>query len=127
MISGSTITFPFMTGKLYLPAMVCLSLFSFNCRVQNVLEHEQVLSFKQAESIKNGVTRLMITGQCGHSALAIDRIETKTVNNSMSVRAYLSLVKNDGKSGTLNIDLEIPHDVNEVRFGKKEILIWKGQ
>jgi len=82
-------------------------------------------SFKSVESEKDGKTYLEISGLCGHSALAIERIVKEEKNGEIHLYALLTLAKSNKRSGALEYQLFVPPETNKVYFGRKERLIWE--
>jgi len=88
-----------------------------------ILEHKDV-QLKVTEVPDRTPLVLKISGLAFHSALAVEKITTKTEESSLIVYVQLTIAR-PGLSGRFEHELSVPDSVNEVRFGKERFVIWK--
>jgi hypothetical protein len=88
-----------------------------------VLEYRDTMQFK-AVSLPSPQPTVRISGLSGHSALAVKKITTEKEGSSIIVLVHLFLAK-EKRSGSFEYDVPVPDSVNEIRFGKGKVLIWK--
>jgi hypothetical protein len=93
-------------------------------------QHSFVLESKMTHRLKaeeiHGLTSttVRITGFCGHSAMSVMQVSVDRDGTSMVVIVRLMPVMFGG-DGSLAYDVQVPAGVNEVRFGREKVLIWK--
>lgn len=94
------------------------------CHPETVLEHKDVQSFRVVELKDRPQQKIRISGLTFMSAMSVRRIETRARGNSIMVLVFIALAK-QGQSGSFSYDLSLSPSVQEVRFGKNEIVIWR--
>ena len=93
------------------------------CQRETVLEHKDVQSFGVVELNDQRQRTIRISGLAFASAMSVRRIETSVRGNSLTVLVFIGLAK-QGQSGSFAYDLILPPSVQDVRFGKNEVVIW---
>ena len=67
---------------------------------------------------------LQLSGLAIHSSMAVERMTTLRVRDSLAVMVHLTAAR-AGTSGTFAYTLPIPTEVNTVSFGKARVIIWQ--
>jgi hypothetical protein len=89
-----------------------------------VLEYRDAINLKAVESRDSGTTVVRVTGLSGLSAYSVKTITSEREDSSMLIFVHLFLARR-GTTGTFEYAVSVPDSVNEVRFGKNKMLIWK--
>lgn len=93
-----------------------------------ILETKDVAGLKieeQGNSHRGNV--ILVSGLAFHSALAVDKIITKTnSDSSITMLVYLSTARS-GMSGRFKYEINIPPNINTVTFGNEKVIIWKNK
>jgi hypothetical protein len=93
-------------------------------RHTTVLEWQDVFQSQLTEVQSSGQPAIRVSGLCGHSALSVKDITVKRDGPMELVTVRVSLVRR-GTSGTFQVDVPLRDDINEIRFGQQEIVIWQ--
>jgi hypothetical protein len=88
-----------------------------------VLEFDDVSLFKMEQDAVTHVPT-SISGLCGKSAYSVYDISSVTDRGVLLVRAKIHVART-GESGRFTYKLDITPDVNELRFGDQQHLLWK--
>lgn len=79
----------------------------------------------EQENKENGLTKLTISGLAFHSSLAVEKITTvKNDKTSLTILVYLSTAK-PHISGRFNYSINLTKEIEVVKFGEDESVIWK--
>jgi hypothetical protein len=89
---------------------------------KEVLEYENVAQYKLDLNPKTKIPE-KISGLCFRSMYCVSGITTQRQGASLIVLVEIDFCK-DGQSGDFSYPLEIPNDVDELRFGRDEHLLW---
>ena len=89
-----------------------------------VLERISIAQLKIVEHTRSGLTIVHVSGWCLDDAYAIKRITATVEGSSINLLVYAFLVRS-GKTGAIEYDVTIPPSVNELRFGKERVVIWR--
>ncbi|MGA3082525.1 MAG: hypothetical protein ABSD44_14325 [Terracidiphilus sp.] len=93
-------------------------------RHASVLERKYVVGLRADEFQHGGIHVVRISGLCGHSSMSVYDVKAQRLDSSINVLVYINLVL-PGTKGYINYDVPIPDGVNEVRFGKEKVVIWR--
>ena len=105
-------------------AILCLCAIGyFYWHTVGVLEYGATRDLKVV-SLYSPKPTMHISGFSGHSALAVKKITTEREGPSIIVLVHLFPARGK-RSGNFEYDVPIPDSVNEIRFGKDKVLIWK--
>jgi hypothetical protein len=91
-----------------------------------VLERSDVWDFHLAEIRNGGVSAIRISGFCRHSASSVKDISVRRIDSAQVVTVRVFLARR-GTTGDIQIDVPVPDGVNEVRFGQRQVVIWRRQ
>ena len=72
----------------------------------------------------NGQPAIQVSGFSGHSALAVKDISVRRSGKARLVTVRLFLVRR-GTTGNFQVYVPVEDGINEIRFGKEEVLIWQ--
>jgi hypothetical protein len=81
------------------------------------LEAPSTAALKVAESTRDGVTYLTISGFSMHSALAVDHIEIIEGFDTLTVRVRIGFVGDNKQRGDFSYEVPVPRHVQKVLFG----------
>jgi len=87
------------------------------------LEFKDVQNFSVREIRSDGSLSLQVSGLAFHSALAVDRIETSTENETMIIKILLVPTRT-GLSGRFDYTVSVPPNIKRVLFGENRYQIW---
>lgn len=97
--------------------------FVLACRWTMVLERRFVMQFKVAELKSDGTRIVRISGWSGHGFWSVKDVSAERVGSSITVIVRLFLAR-PGTIGGFQYEIPVPGDVNQIRFGKDETVIW---
>ncbi len=89
----------------------------------DVLEFGQVMQY-QLELDPNTKVPKRISGFCGASAYCVRDITTKTNNACLIILVEVGFCK-DGQTGNFSYPITVGDNINEIRFGMQEHLLWQ--
>jgi hypothetical protein len=87
------------------------------------LEFKDVQSFSLSEDRNDGLLSLRISGLAFHSALAVERVETITKDDTIVVKVLLVPARS-GLSGRFDHTVSVPSKIQRVVFGENGYQIW---
>ena len=88
------------------------------------LEFENVLQYKLDLNPKTKIPET-ISGFCGRSSYCVSEVTTKTNGDTLVVLVKIGLFK--GQSGSFSLPLKIGDNIQYLKFGTKEHLLWRCQ
>ena len=89
-----------------------------------ILEFENMLQYRLDLNPKTKVPET-ISGLCGRSAYCVSEVTTKT--NGDTLVALVKIGPFKGQSGNFSYALKTSDDIQYLKFGTKEHLLWKRQ
>ena len=89
-----------------------------------VLNRRSIVKLTVVEHTNSGATVVHVSGLCGDDGYSIKRIAIAVEGSSITMFVYASIVR-PGKTGWFEYDVPVPPSVNEIRFGKDKVLIWR--
>lgn len=98
-----------------------LGLWCFVARGE-VLEYDNVFQYKLDLNETTKVPE-KISGLCGRSMYCVQEITTKTNKSTVVVLVKIGFCK-EGQTGNFSYPLKLGDAIQELRFGKKETLLW---
>jgi hypothetical protein len=109
---------------IFATALLVSGFLGFWCFVARggVLEYENVFQYKLELNEKTKVPE-KISGLCGRSMYCVQEITTKTNQATVVVLVKIGFCKK-GQSGSFSYPLKLGDDIQELRFGEKETLLW---
>jgi hypothetical protein len=103
-------------------AVAAVAVVLFYCHTM-VLERNRTAEFRVEEVHGNGPLVVRISGFCGHSAMSVKNITSRRADTSIVVLVHIFFVRS-GTTGNFQYDVPVPDGVNEIRFGKEQVVIW---
>jgi hypothetical protein len=99
----------------------------YNTLYNVILEAKDIQSFKVEELHGTPPTKLKISGHPFYSGMVVRNIIAKHDGPAITVLVHLALIglAKPKTSGIFEYELTIPDSVNEVRFGRTVLPIWK--
>jgi hypothetical protein len=88
-----------------------------------VLERRYVAQLKVAEFSHDGKRVVRVSGLSGHGFWSVKDVTTQRLGSSITVLVTL-FVARSGTSGWFQCDIPVPDDVNQISFGRDEVVIW---
>lgn len=96
----------------------------YNMLFNVILEARDVQNFRVQEVQEKYPTELRLSGLAFNSSMGIRNITTEKYGPVLTVLVHLSLAHR-ANSGNFDYQLTVPDSVNEVRFGRSSVAIWK--
>jgi len=93
-------------------------------RHTEVLEWKDVFQSRITEVERDGVPAVRISGLCGHSAMSVRDITQQRRGSAQLITVRVFLARR-GTTGSFQVDLPVRKDINEIRFGQQETIIWQ--
>lgn len=87
------------------------------------LEKEYTLNLVVSPKDLKGQPGITVSGLCGHSSYAVDRIEVVKKNQTMNILILLAKPK-PGMSGAFSKWIPLVDDVNSITLGEENAVIW---
>lgn len=89
-----------------------------------VLERGRVLQLKVVEHRQSGVMVVHVSGWCAEEFYETKRVEAIVEGSSINLLVYAFIMR-PGGTGEIEYDATVPPAVNEIRFGKNQVVIWR--
>lgn len=89
-----------------------------------LLKCKDIQFFETHEMETSPLVKLEVSGLAMHSSLAVNNIDTTTIDGCMTVLVHLTPARK-GLRGDFKYNIEVPSAVNSVCFGSTECMIWK--
>lgn len=116
----------FLSASLIFTVFAAGLVFSSEESLAMILEHKDTLQFKVQQLPDQVPLKIKVSGLSGHSALSVSKITTEINGSVLIIYVHLTLATISGEtSGRFDYELIIPDSINEIKFGKKKVSIWK--
>ncbi len=89
-----------------------------------VLECGRVSQLKVVEQRQSGITIIHVSGRCAEEFYDVKRVEAIVDGSSINLLVYASIMR-PGATGEIEYAVSDPASVNEIRFGKQKVVIWR--
>jgi hypothetical protein len=93
-------------------------------RHTEILEWKDVFQSRIVQVERDGVPAVRISGLCGHSAMSVRDINQQGRGSAQLVTVRIFLARR-GTTGNFQVDVPVREDINEIRFGQLETVIWQ--
>jgi hypothetical protein len=97
----------------------CRALTTMTLERQATLQLEVVPILDQSRSL-----RVRISGLSGHSAMSVYDAKVRRSGDALDVLVRLELARGPDSRGDFKLDVEVPEDINVIRFGTSREEIW---
>lgn len=99
--------------------------YSVSGMAQTFLEAKDVIGLKIEKSDDKAGEILNISGLSSHSALAVENMELKTIDNHTLLLKITLMLAKRGASGKFDYTVKLPKEINTVEFGNEQQVIWR--
>lgn len=106
--------------------IVIMGCFVSSCKgidISETLEFDNVWPFKMERDSMTQVPN-SISGLCGKSMYSVSGVTSKKNGNVLIILVKIHVARN-GESGSFGLPIMVTDDIDEIRFGEKQYLLWK--
>ena len=89
-----------------------------------VLERRIAMDFKAVEIRTEGIPNVHLSGFCGNSSMSVKNVTFDREPHSVTVLIHIFLTRK-GTTGNFSFDVPIPEGIDEIRFGKERVIVWR--
>jgi hypothetical protein len=89
-----------------------------------VLERGIAMDFNAVEIRGEGIPKVHLSGFCGNSSMSVKNVTFDREPHSVTVLVHIFLTRK-GTTGNFSFDVPVPEGIDEIRFGKERVVVWR--